>query len=115
MNYIKNLAILLVAFTLLIGCEAKIENAKTETFKVWGNCSMCKETIEKAANINGEAEGKWNKDSKMFLLTYDSTKTNADAILKRVADVGYDNDKYGASDESYAKRPKCCHYKRKTK
>ena len=115
MKRIKNLAILLIAFTLLSGCEAKIENAKTETFNVCGNCGMCKKAIEEAVNINQVAKGKWNKNSKMILLTYDSIKTNSDAILKRVADAGYDNDKYRASDENYAKRPKCCHYKLKTK
>lgn len=113
MRFIKLFSLLLVVFTTLNGCEAKIPNAKTETFKVWGNCGMCKKTIEKAVAIKKEAKGVWNQDTKMILLTFDSTKTNADALLKRIASVGYDNDKFIAPDEAYNKRPECCHYERK--
>ena len=31
---------------------AQIKNAKTETVKIYGNCGMCKATIEKAGNVN---------------------------------------------------------------
>ena len=31
-------------------CQSQINNAKTETVKVYGNCGMCETTIEKAAN-----------------------------------------------------------------
>ncbi len=47
----QNLKTIIIIFVMLItftSCEAKIKNAKTETHKVWGNCGMCQETIEKA-------------------------------------------------------------------
>lgn len=99
---------LLIAISLnFTSCEAKIKNVKTETYKVWGNCGMCQETIEKAVKQKNIAKGKWNQTTKMIVITYDSTKTNADEILKRIAQVGYDNDKYTAPNEAYNKRQHC--------
>ena len=109
---ILTLLIALISSTLT-GCDAKIKNAKTETYKVWGNCGKYKKTIEKAVTQNKDAKGNWDETTKMIVLTYDSTKTNADAILKRIALVGYDNDKFIAPDEAYNKRPQCCQYERK--
>ena len=98
----------------LFGCEGKIEHAKTETVKIYGNCGMCKETIEEAAYKKKEAMAEWNIDSKMAIITFDSTKTNLDAILKRIAQAGYDSDEYTAPNTSYEKLHECCKYDRKT-
>ena len=113
MKHLKNITIIFAMLFTFTSCEAKIKNAKTETYKVWGNCGMCQETIEKAVKQKNTAKGKWNQKTKMITITYDSTKTNSDAILKRIALVGYDNDKFIAPDEAYNKRPQCCQYERK--
>ena len=113
MKHLKNITIIFAMLFTFTSCEAKIKNAKTETHKVWGNCGICQETIEKAVKQNNTAKGKWNQKTKMITITYDSTKTNSDAILKRIAQVGYDNEKYTAPNEVYNARPKCCQYKRK--
>lgn len=100
----------LLSFT---ACEAQIENAKTETVKVFGNCEMCETTIEKAGNLKRIAKVDWNKDTKMATITYDAKKTNQDEILKRIALSGYDSEKFLAPNEVYAKLPECCQYERK--
>lgn len=100
---------LLVAFT---SCATPIKNAKTETFKVAGNCDMCKNTIETAANKKGISKAEWDKDKKTMNVTYDSNQTNASEILKRVAYAGYDNEEFLAPDDAYAKLPGCCQYDR---
>lgn len=92
--------------------NAQIKNAKTETVTVQGSCGMCKATIEKAASEKKVSEATWDKDSHKLTLTYDSTKTTADALLKKVAYAGYDNDKYLAPTEAYNKLPGCCQYER---
>ncbi len=94
-------------------CNAKINNSITETHKVFGNCEMCKKTIEKAVKQNKIASGIWNKDTKILTLTFDSTKTNADEVLKRIAHAGYDNEKYLASNDAYNNLDDCCQYERK--
>lgn len=100
---------LLVAFT---SCATPIKNAKTETFKVAGNCDMCKNTIETAANKKGISKAEWDKDKKTMNVTYDSNQTSASEILKRVAYAGYDNEEFLAPDDAYAKLPGCCQYDR---
>nr|WP_294858567.1 DUF3347 domain-containing protein [uncultured Fluviicola sp.] len=104
--------LLLVSFT---SCAGSVKNAKTETFKVAGNCDMCKNTIETAVYRKGIAEAEWNKETKLLELTYDSQKTSSDEVLKRIAYAGYDNENYLAPDEAYAKLPSCCHYDRMKK
>lgn len=94
---------------------AQIKNAKTETVKIYGNCGMCKTTIEKAGNVKKTSKVIWNEDSKVATLTYNSKTTNQDAILKRIALVGYDSDKFLAPDDAYAMLPQCCKYQRNKK
>ena len=114
----KLISKILVAITVLLSftsCNAQIKNAKTETVKVYGNCDMCEKTIEKAGNLKKIAKVDWNVDTKMATLTYDSKKTNQDAILKRIALSGYDSDKFLAPDNAYSKLPGCCQYDRVAK
>lgn len=111
----KKLQHLMLGMSLLLtftACAAQIKNAKTENYKVAGNCEMCKNTIETAANKKGLSLAEWNKDTKIMRLTYDSVKTSASEILKKVAYAGYDNEEFLAPDEAYSKLPGCCHYTR---
>ena len=94
---------------------AQIKDAKTETVKIYGNCDMCKKTIETSGNVKNVSKVDWNKDTKMAVLTYNQKKTNEDAILKRIALVGYDSDKFLAPNDVYAKLPDCCKYERHKK
>lgn len=114
----KSISKILVAITALLSftsCNAQIKNAKTETVKIYGNCGMCEKTIEKAGNIKYAAKVDWNADTKMATITYDSNKTNQDAILKRIALSGYDSDKFLAPDDAYSKLAGCCQYDRTAK
>ena len=99
--------------SISIGLQAGgIKHAKTQTFKVSGDCGMCKKTIETAANIKGSANAIWDESKQILSLTFDSTKTSADEVLKRVAYAGYDNEKFLAPDEAYSKLHGCCQYER---
>lgn len=113
----KSLKYLMTALVMLsfIACNAQIKNAKTETVKIYGNCGMCKSTIEKAGTIKKVATVDWNKDTKTASITYDSTKTNQDEILKRIALAGYDSDNFLAPDDVYANLHGCCQYERVNK
>lgn len=114
----KSISKILVAITALLSftsCNSQIKNAKTETVKIYGNCGMCEKTIEKAGSIKDAAKVDWNADTKMATITYDSNKTNQDAILKRIALSGYDSDKFLAPDDAYSKLAGCCQYDRTAK
>ena len=115
MNLLSKLSMAISVMFSFSSCNAQMKNAKTETVKIYGNCEMCEKTIETAGTIKKEALVDWNKESKMAAITYDSTKTNQDAILKRIALAGYDSDKFLAPDDVYAKLPDCCQYERVNK
>ena len=95
--------------------NGQIKNAKTETIKVYGNCGMCETNIEKAGSKKKLYKTDWNVDTKMATITYDSKKTNADAVLKDIALSGYDNASFLAPDEAYNKLHGCCKYDRESK
>ncbi len=115
MKSIKQITFVVIFILLYTSGIAQIKNAKTEIVKIYGNCGMCKTTIEKAGNKKKIAIVVWDKDSKMATLTYDTKKTNHDAILKQIALVGYDSDYFLAPDNVYAKLPECCQYTRNKK
>jgi len=106
------LYIILLAFTSF-KAQSQINNAKTEIVKVFGNCGMCQSTIEKAAFKNKIAKANWNEDTKLATVTYDSTQTNLNAVLKNIALAGYDNESFTAPAAAYNKLPGCCKYERK--
>ncbi|MFD2967210.1 DUF3347 domain-containing protein [Sphingobacterium bambusae] len=91
---------------------AQIKNSKLLTVQISGNCGMCKSTIEKAGDVANESLVVWNSKTNEATLTYDSNKTSEDAILKRIALAGYDNERYLAPEETYAALHSCCQYDR---
>ncbi len=92
---------------------SKMAATKTETIKVWGNCSLCKTRIEKAAKIEGVSKADWNIDNKMLSLVYDPAKVNSDDVQKKIAIVGHDTEKFKADDKAYMALHGCCQYERK--
>ncbi|MBK7805447.1 MAG: heavy-metal-associated domain-containing protein [Saprospiraceae bacterium] len=94
---------------------AQSKNLKTTEVKVYGNCGMCKKTIEKAGNVKGISKTEWNTETAMAKITIDSTKTSVDAVLQRIAAVGYDSDNFRAPDAVYENLHGCCQYDRPAK
>jgi copper chaperone CopZ len=85
---------------------------KTETFKVWGKCDMCKTRIEKTVKAEGATSANWDTKTQMLAVTFDPAKTNIESLSKKLASVGHDTEKFKAPDDVYAKLPECCHYDR---
>ena len=109
--------LLFIAVALLSSAvsNAQIKNAQTKTVKVYGNCGMCKTTIEKAGSKKKLYKTDWNEETKMASITYDSKKSTADEVLKSIALSGYDNINYLAPDDAYNKLHGCCKYEREKK
>ena len=95
--------------------NAQTKYTKTETVKIYGNCGLCENTIEKAGNLKNEATVDWDKDTKLATISYDSLHTSKEQVLKRIALAGYDSDLYLAPDNTYADLPGCCQYERAPK
>lgn len=108
-----------IAIVVCIGLGANAQNhAKeqskallTATIKVNGNCSSCKTRIEKAAHVAGAKKAEWNESTKDLTVVFDPTKTSVDAIEKKIASVGHDNEKYQTDDKTYNALPGCCKYR----
>ena len=118
----KYIVVILIAMAVT-SCGNKVDTGtnKTEvvngitksTFKVWGNCDMCKETIEGSLKVDGIVKADWNVDSKIMTVEFDSAKISLDKIQKNIPMVGYDNDKYTGDNKAYSELPGCCQYDRK--
>lgn len=109
----KNLFLLIfILFSLSVKSAPKIKNKKSVSVNISGNCGMCKNTIETAANIKKEVFLSWDKESKMATVTFDSLKTSLDEILRRVADAGYDNQMHKTNEDIYNRLHGCCKYDR---
>ncbi|MBX2930349.1 MAG: TonB-dependent receptor [Chitinophagaceae bacterium] len=109
----KNYIFLFIATIISIAASAQRKNAKTETFKVFGKCEMCKERIEQTAFKAKASKANWDINTQMLTVSFDSLKTSVNKIKQRIADVGHDTEEFLAPDEVYEKLPSCCFYERK--
>jgi periplasmic mercuric ion binding protein len=89
------------------------QTAKTETIKVWGNCGMCKTTIEKAAKKAGAKTADWNAESNELKVTYAENKTSSAKIQEAIAKSGYDTQDFTGLTSAYDNLQSCCKYERK--
>lgn len=110
MNLLTSFAAVLIA--IFSTSAANAQSNKTETFKVYGNCNMCKNRIEKSLSAAGIRQANWNIQTKEMKVTYDSSKINIDQIQQRITAVGHDTEKHKAADSIYEKLPGCCRYDR---
>lgn len=101
-----------VALLMMATTISFAQKTTTETFKVSGNCGMCKTKIEKAAKDAGATYAAWDAEKKEITIKYNSASTNTAKVQKQIAAVGYDNVGAKATDESYNKLHGCCKYER---
>jgi periplasmic mercuric ion binding protein len=109
------LAVMLAVFVsmnMTAQTASKTGKNKTETIKVLGNCSMCKDRIEKAAKAEGAETASWDAKTQLLTVAYNPAKTSNDALAKKMASVGHDAGKYKADDKVYNALPGCCKYDR---
>lgn len=104
--------LILSTVVLALPACSSIPNAQEADVLINGNCDMCEETIEKAALQEGVAEADWDQDTRHATVIYDSTRTNLNAVLQRIAAAGYDNQGFVAPDSAYDELPECCQYTR---
>lgn len=102
------MAALLLSSTVAMGQKG---SNVSDTVSVHGSCEMCKQRIETAGAYKKTAKVAWDGKTQKAILTYDPSKTDKQAILKRIALAGYDNESFRAPDDVYAKLPQCCKYR----
>lgn len=88
------------------------DTVKTESFKVWGACGMCKSRIEKTVIAEGATAASWESKTQLLTVTFNPARTGKEALSRKLAAAGHDTEKFKAPDEVYNNLPGCCHYLR---
>ena len=82
--------ILFLIFSVFFIATSYSQNSKyqKQTFKVWGNCGMCKSVIEKAAeSIDGVKYARWDSVKGIVKVKFLTNKTDLNEIQKKLSVV----------------------------
>jgi copper chaperone CopZ len=101
----------IISIILLITSTLSAQT-KTDTFAVNGNCNMCKERIEQAADLKGVSFASWDVKTKKLTVKYNTEKVSLEDIQKSIAKAGHDSPGYKADNKVYDKLHHCCQYDR---
>ncbi len=104
------ISIAIISFTTF--CSSSAQTTKVK-FKVWGNCEMCKKTIENSIDVKGVKSADWNMDTKIIEISYQADKISEDKLHQLIASSGYDTENAIAEKKAYSDLPECCQYERK--
>ncbi|MEI6948363.1 TonB-dependent receptor [Paraflavisolibacter sp. H34] len=113
MKHILSLCLALVVslFLATVKAQQPAVNDSTVSFKVFGNCEMCKDRIEKAAKIKGVKSASWDADTRMLSLLFQPSVASLAKVHARVAAAGHDTELEKAKDATYKNLPGCCQYR----
>jgi len=76
--------IFLPIFLVMIMGSCSGQHTTTETFAVYGNCGMCKATIEKSVkNVEGIASGVWDLPTNQMTVKYNPEIISLNAIKQK--------------------------------
>lgn len=100
--------------TMVKKVAVAVPATQTAQFQVWGNCGMCKKTIEKAAmSLNGITSADWNMDTHQMTVAFDASSVKIEQVHQAIAAAGYDTDQVYADNKAYDKLHTCCQYDRR--
>lgn len=107
-----------IIFSLILVCAsifqttfANTAHYETATFKVSGNCEMCKNRIEESLKKNPAVQrADWDVTTQTLSVVYNPHAVSVDQLHQLVADGGHTTDKIKATDAAYKALPKCCQY-----
>ncbi len=89
------------------------DNPGEATFRVLGNCGMCKDRIEKAAySVRGVRSASWDQQAQQLTVTWRPDRADQEGIERAVARVGHDTENFLTDDETHANLHACCIYER---
>ena len=104
-----------IVFLVIVSISNAQKNSKNEktTFRVSGNCEMCKMRIEKASfKVKGVKMATWDIPSNIMSVVYDSNKVPLNTLQSEIAKAGHDTPLVKADNTIYNKLPNCCLYRR---
>jgi len=85
----------------------------TEQFIVYGNCGMCKRTIESSLHeVEGITAGEWDVETHVMTVSFNEEVITLEDIKQKIANVGYDSETHRATEKVYNALHGCCQYER---
>lgn len=97
---------------LCLFSSATFARADSISFKVAGNCGMCKNRIETSLKDPAIFVANWNVESKLISVVFDSSRINTRQLQQRIAAAGHDTEQFSADNTIYDQLPGCCRYPR---
>ncbi|MFN3405910.1 MAG: heavy-metal-associated domain-containing protein [Cytophagaceae bacterium] len=110
LNNLLNLIFVLAAVLMITA--AKPLHLERVSFKVFGNCTMCKERIENSLKKDGIVRAEWDVETKILSLTYNPHMIHLQNVVEWITESGHDTEMAKANNEVYSKLPKCCQYRK---
>lgn len=107
----KSIKVLLVTLFTTFSMAVFAQSDST-SFKVAGNCGMCRNRIETSVKGPAVSMAHWDVDSKVMTIKFDRKKISAEQLQKKIAGVGHDTEKFKADKAVYDELPGCCLYDR---
>jgi Cu(I)/Ag(I) efflux system membrane fusion protein len=99
--------------SMMNGIQPVVSEGKQTSFRVSGNCDMCRERIEKAASsVSGVTSASWDSATQMITVGFESDRADIQTIEKAIAKVGHDTEHFRADDVTYKSLPECCLYRK---
>lgn len=110
-NNMKNISKVLVLVLAIIGMAFTGNKKTIVTFKVSGNCDMCKQRIEQALDVKGVSFAEYNLETQMLTAHINPKHISVVQLHARIQNVGHDTEAGKAPDSAYALIPGCCKYR----
>ena len=105
------LTIIVSFFFSTVNAQTNPANITSTSFKVFGVCEDCQHRIENSLKVKGIQSAKWDVNTKMLAVSYDSTTINLNRIQSRILAVGHDLELKKAKNAVYEALPECCRYR----
>ena len=97
-----------------IAADVKQSTDQTVVIQTNGVCGMCKDRfMENVPFFKGVKDCKYDTETSKLTVTYDSKKTDTDAIRHGISKLGYNADEVKADVNARAKLPACCRAEKK--
>lgn len=107
----KNISKLLVLLIAFLGMAFTGNKKETITFKVSGNCEMCKQRIEQALDVKGVRFAEYSLENQTLTVHFNPKQIQAAQLHTLVQSAGHDTEAGKAPDSAYAQIPGCCKYR----
>ncbi len=106
MNKLTHVIFILMAW---IGFEGCTSYPRQTRFFVGGDCPVCEELIESAAQgVRGVDSAGWDMDSKILTIRFDSAAVTEIGVQEAIAQAGFATTFFAADSQAKSQLPTCC-------